>query len=43
MQSHMTLPLGVRIRIARWPMPTLGVVVREMKRSSVGKVSWLLT
>ena len=30
-QSHRTLPLGVLIRIARWPMASLGVVMMDQK------------
>lgn len=30
-QSHKTLPWGVLIRIARWPMASLGVVMIDQK------------
>ena len=42
MQSHKTFPSGVLIRIARWPMPNLGSVQMEMKRSSESKDLCLL-
>ncbi len=34
MQSHKTFPVGVLIRMARWPMAILGSVQIDMKRSS---------